>query len=146
MSGPATANAAARTANDRQVGGDHYKKKAIQPWDFITENNIPYLEGNIVRYLARWRDKGGIDDLRKAQHYLQKVVENEERRLQEEILKELTAEPIRVEPVPFGTLPITIAAGVAAELHKVHTDAEMKKMAARTGKFVRFRRWISGGE
>jgi len=62
-------------ANDIQVAGDHYKSKAIQPWDYIVSNDLGYLEGNVVKYVSRWRDKGGIDDLRKAQHYLAKLIE-----------------------------------------------------------------------
>jgi hypothetical protein len=63
------------TADDMQVGGDHYMDKAIQPWDYIIANNLGYLEGNIVKYISRWKDKGGVDDLRKAQHYLAKLIE-----------------------------------------------------------------------
>ena len=62
-------------ANARQVGGAHYKDKAIQPWDFIASNKLGYLEGNIIKYVSRWQDKGGIDDLRKARHYLDKLIE-----------------------------------------------------------------------
>ena len=62
-------------ANEQQVGGAHYAIKAIQPWDFIIANNIGYLEGNIIKYISRWKDKGGIEDLKKAQHYLQKLIE-----------------------------------------------------------------------
>jgi hypothetical protein len=64
-------------ANDVQHGGDHYKSKAIQPWDYITSNHLGYLEGNIVKYVSRWRQKGGVVDLQKAQHYLQKLIELE---------------------------------------------------------------------
>jgi len=62
------------TANEQQVGGDHYKTE-IQPWDFIVANNLGYLEGNIIKYVSRWKDKGGVEDLKKAQHYLQKLIE-----------------------------------------------------------------------
>ncbi len=62
-------------ANEQQVGGAHYAVKAIQPWDYIIANNLGYLEGNIVKYVSRWKDKGGIEDLKKAQHYLQKLIE-----------------------------------------------------------------------
>jgi len=62
-------------ANEQQVGGAHYTDKAIQPWDFIISNNIGYLEGNIIKYISRWKDKNGIEDLKKAQHYLQKLIE-----------------------------------------------------------------------
>ncbi len=63
------------TANDVQVGGSHYKGKSIQPWDYIAANNLGYFEGNIVKYVSRWRDKGGVDDLKKARHYLDKLIE-----------------------------------------------------------------------
>ena len=62
-------------ANDRQVGGDHYRTKAIQPWDFITSNNLGFLEGSIIKYVSRFREKGGMEDLKKAQHYLEKLTE-----------------------------------------------------------------------
>ena len=62
-------------ANDVQVGGDHYKGKAIQPWDYIAAQNLGYFEGNIVKYVSRWKVKGGLDDLRKARHYLDKLIE-----------------------------------------------------------------------
>jgi hypothetical protein len=63
------------TANDMQVAGDHYMDKCIQPWDYIVSNNLGYLEGNIIKYISRWKDKGGVADLRKAQHYLAKLIE-----------------------------------------------------------------------
>jgi hypothetical protein len=63
------------SANETQVAGSHYKTKQIQPWDYIAANELGYFEGNIVKYVSRWRDKGGVDDLRKAQHYLQKLIE-----------------------------------------------------------------------
>lgn len=65
------------SANEIQVGGDHYKLKTIQPWDFIAANNLGFFEGNIVKYVTRWRDKAGVDDLRKAKHYLEKLIELE---------------------------------------------------------------------
>ena len=65
------------TANDKQHGGDHYRTKPIQPWDFIISNGIGFLEGNAIKYLCRWREKGGIDDLEKAKHYIEKLIEVE---------------------------------------------------------------------
>jgi hypothetical protein len=66
------------TANETQIGGDHYKEKSIQPWDFIAANQLGYFEGNIVKYVSRWKDKGGINDLKKARHYLDKLIELED--------------------------------------------------------------------
>ena len=67
--------AAFKNANSHQVAGDHYKSKAIQPWDYIASNNLGYFEGNVVKYVSRWRDKGGVADLEKARHYLDKLIE-----------------------------------------------------------------------
>ena len=66
-----------------QIGGDHYVAKAIQPWDAMRAWMTPeafcgYLQGNIIKYIARYRGKGGVQDLRKAAHYLQRLIEEEE--------------------------------------------------------------------
>jgi hypothetical protein len=63
------------TANEEQHGGRHYIIKAIQPWDYIIANQLGYLEGNIIKYISRYKDKGGLDDLIKASHYLEKLIE-----------------------------------------------------------------------
>jgi hypothetical protein len=63
------------SANEIQIAGNHYKAKAIQPWDYIACNELGYFEGNIVKYVSRWKDKGGVEDLRKARHYLDKLIE-----------------------------------------------------------------------
>jgi hypothetical protein len=65
-------------ANAVQVGGDHYQTE-IQPWDYIIANDIGYLEGNVIKYVSRYKKKGGVADLRKAQHYLQKLIETIEK-------------------------------------------------------------------
>ena len=65
------------SALDNQVSGNHYKEYAIQPVEFIHTNNIPYCEGNVIKYVTRWRNKGGIDDLRKAKHYINLLIEME---------------------------------------------------------------------
>jgi hypothetical protein len=62
-------------ANARQEGGTHYKQLSIQPWDYIVSNNLGYLEGNIVKYVTRWQTKNGVQDLLKAKHYLDKLLE-----------------------------------------------------------------------
>lgn len=64
-------------ANATQHGGKHYKALAIEPWDYVVANGIPFLEGNAIKYLTRWREKGGVQDLRKAQHYVEKLIEVE---------------------------------------------------------------------
>lgn len=66
------------SADDKQVGGSHYKDKCIQPWDYIVANGMGYLEGNVVKYVSRYKDKNGVEDLKKARHYLDKLIEVEE--------------------------------------------------------------------
>jgi aromatic ring hydroxylase len=68
------------SANDKQINGDHYRG-AIQTWDYIVANDLGFLEGNIVKYVTRFRKKNGVQDLLKAQHYLQKLIEVENGRL-----------------------------------------------------------------
>ena len=64
------------SANDRQVGGDHYKGDS-QHWDWAWDNDLDYFQGQITKYVARWKDKNGIQDLQKAQHFLEKYIELE---------------------------------------------------------------------
>lgn len=63
---------------NQQVGGSHYKDNAIQPTLYIMANNIPFAEGNVIKYVTRWRKKGGLADLKKARHYLDMLIEFEE--------------------------------------------------------------------
>jgi len=56
----------------------HYDLR-ISPLEFILKNNIPFAEGNVIKYVCRWKQKGGIDDLRKAIDYLEKLIEHEVR-------------------------------------------------------------------
>lgn len=60
-----------------QEGGDHYKKLKIQPIEYIHANGIPFAEGSVIKYVSRWRDKGGIKDLEKARHFLDLLIELE---------------------------------------------------------------------
>ena len=62
---------------DEQAGGSHYLHFNIQPVEFIHRNNIPYIEGNIIKYVCRWRDKGGLQDLHKARHYINLLMDLE---------------------------------------------------------------------
>lgn len=63
-----------QTANQRQVGGRHYKTQ-IEHWDWAAANDLDYFQGAITKYVARWKKKDGIQDLEKAAHYLQKYLE-----------------------------------------------------------------------
>lgn len=60
-----------------QVGGEHYKSLPIQPVEFIHANRLPFIEGNCVKYLCRWREKGGLRDLEKVRHYIDLLIELE---------------------------------------------------------------------
>jgi len=64
-------------ALNTQVGGDHYKDFAIQPTEFIYRNGLNFLEGSAVKYIVRHRRKNGREDLEKAIHYLQMLIEFE---------------------------------------------------------------------
>lgn len=66
------------SATKHQEGGDHYKHYPIQLIEFVHHNRIPYAEGSIIYYVCRWRDKGGIADLRKARHTLDLMISAEE--------------------------------------------------------------------
>ena len=63
-----------RFAKEKQIGGDHYKLP-IQPIDFIRKNNIPFVEANVIKYVVRHREKGGRQDIEKAIHYLELLLE-----------------------------------------------------------------------
>jgi hypothetical protein len=60
-----------------QVGGSHYTDMTIQPIEYILANNIPFPEGNVIKYVSRWRAKGGVKDLEKAKHHLELLIEHE---------------------------------------------------------------------
>lgn len=60
-----------------QEGGSHYKWMAIQPVEYIHRNGIPFIEGCIIKYVTRWRAKNGLEDLRKARHFLDMLIEFE---------------------------------------------------------------------
>ena len=63
-----------------QVAGNHYKKFSIQPIEYIHANGIPFIEGSIIKYVTRWRDKNGIQDLEKARHFIDLLIELEGRK------------------------------------------------------------------
>ena len=60
-----------------QVGGNHYKNCKIQPVEFIYANGLDFLQGNVVKYVTRFRDKNGLDDLKKARHYIDLLIKLE---------------------------------------------------------------------
>lgn len=63
-------------SNSRQVGGNHYAKHGnLQHWDVVAKFNLDYFQGQITKYVMRWKDKGGVQDLEKARHFLDKYIE-----------------------------------------------------------------------
>ena len=60
---------------DVQVAGSHYKNMKIQPVEYIHANGLGYFEGNVVKYVSRWRSKNGVKDLEKAKHYIDLLIE-----------------------------------------------------------------------
>ena len=62
-------------ASEQQVGGDHYKTLPIQPGEFIRKNGIGWYEGNAIKYICRYKQKNGKEDLLKARHYIELLLE-----------------------------------------------------------------------
>ena len=66
-----------RPALSKQISGTHYKELKIQPVEYIHANNIPFIEGSVIKYISRWRSKGGVADLEKAKHFIEMLIELE---------------------------------------------------------------------
>lgn len=64
-------------ALDTQIGGNHYKNLKIQPIEYIMANNLNYCQGNAIKYLTRYKDKNGLEDLKKAKHYIDILIQLE---------------------------------------------------------------------
>lgn len=60
-----------------QIDGDHYKKLAIQPVEYVHANGLGFIEGSVIKYVSRWRNKNGIRDLEKAKHFIDLLIELE---------------------------------------------------------------------
>lgn len=71
------------SALDKQIGGTHYKKQGIQPIEYILQNKLGFCEGNIIKYVTRYKQKNGLQDLEKAKHYLEFLIEETRRELDE---------------------------------------------------------------
>ena len=65
-------------ATDKQIGGNHYKGMKIQPIEYIQANDLSYCEANVVKYVSRWKSKNGVEDLLKAKHYIELLIDYEE--------------------------------------------------------------------
>lgn len=65
------------SALENQVGGGHYKGMAIQPVEYNQKNKLGFCESNVVKYISRWREKGGLADLKKAKHFIDLLIQIE---------------------------------------------------------------------
>ena len=65
------------SALETQIAGDHYRRMAVQPVEYIHANGIPFIEGCVIKYVSRWRNKGGVKDLEKARHFIDLLIELE---------------------------------------------------------------------
>lgn len=84
MAAPHLDQTVTNTVLGTQVGGDHYTKQAIQPIEYIWANGLGFSEGNVVKYVTRYKDKGGIKDLQKARHHLDLLIEHLEAKERED--------------------------------------------------------------
>ena len=76
------------SAFESQVGGNHYKDLSIQPLEFIVANDLDFCQGNVVKYVVRYKLKGGLEDLRKARHYLDLLIELKEKEIESQRLSD----------------------------------------------------------
>ena len=60
----------------KQIGGNHYLKYKIQPIDFILQNQLDFCQGCVIKYILRFKEKGGVQDLLKAKHYIELLIES----------------------------------------------------------------------
>ena len=63
--------------NNKQIGGSHYKDMVIQPSEFINKNKLQFAEGNAIKYICRHAHKGEVQDLEKAKHYIDMIIERD---------------------------------------------------------------------
>lgn len=79
----------AQSAMDVQIGGDHYKKLKIQPMEYSMANNLDACQHTAIKYITRFRDKGGVADLEKAKHVIDMLIEFEQKNRSEAALEAL---------------------------------------------------------
>ena len=63
-------------SNKKQIGGNHYLKYKIQPIDFILQNQLDFCQGCVIKYILRFKEKGGVQDLQKAKHYIELLIDS----------------------------------------------------------------------
>ena len=111
------------SALKHQEGGDHYAKLRIQPIEYIHGNQIGFAEGNVIKYVTRWRDKGGIADLKKARHFLDLLIELETREEKVSALDDVNQKKFNLEQ--FVKCQKSIHEGMTADQAiKLHDGTE----------------------
>ena len=84
------------SALDKQIGGNHYSEMAIQPAEFIIQNKLSFCQGNVIKYVTRYRSKNGLQDLDKAIHYIEMM--KDELKLEQEVMEAVKfAESLELE-------------------------------------------------
>lgn len=111
------------SANTMQVAGTHYKTMAVEHWDLVVLNGLDYFQGQVTKYVMRWRSKNGIEDLQKARHFLEKYIEIETLRLQGRLTVRILAhalaklEEITAKEEAADKSPVPDGAGARKETH-----------------------------
>ena len=103
-------------ANEIQIGGSHYKDLKPEPWDVITSWGLGYLDGTALKYIACWKHKNGVEDIKKAIHFLNKLLEQEEKYAKPNtILSNRSvwdyADSLGFPTAPLGTAPVLLRPG-----------------------------------
>ena len=80
---------------ETQIGGSHYQGFKIQPAEFIGKNELNFFEGNVIKYVCRYKAKNGIEDLEKAQHYLAMLIDLERSKQRPQALREIQERAIK---------------------------------------------------
>lgn len=104
------------SALDIQIGGSHYADRAIQPIEYIHANGLGFIEGNVVKLVTRWRDKGGLEDLNKIKHYVDLLIELEGLGLPEVVGDTDTASEVPAAPAPLVAPEVALAIPALADL------------------------------
>lgn len=92
-------------AINEQIGGGHYKKMVIQPAEYCHKNGLGYLESAVIKYVSRWRSKNGLEDLQKAIHCIQLLIDFEYGMIEESHEEESHKHvPVQLD-LPFSSIP-----------------------------------------
>lgn len=88
------------SAFNEQIGGTHYKQFKIQPIEYVLANGLGFVEGSVIKYISRWRNKGGVADLEKAKHFIEMLIEHEKQQAQTPLASTEEISRSSVRPTP----------------------------------------------